>query len=72
MTNLFNRIFVAHPKSVGESYLQHMAFAGWFASRLLFAGMAALIHAGIPSLFEATAGNLIKQMHARLTNRHDH
>ena len=70
MTRTFARIFVDHPRSVDETYFQHLRFAGWFAARLLMAGGAALIHAIIPCLFEKTASRLISEMHARLTSRH--
>ena len=70
MTRMFRYVFVDHPNSVEESYFQHMRFAGWFASRLLMAGGAALVHAIIPCLFEKTASKMICQMHDRLTNRH--
>jgi len=70
MTRLWHRIFVDHPQSVEESYFQHMAFAGWFAARLLAAGGAALVHALIPCLFEKTASRMTGDMHMRLTTRH--
>ena len=69
MTRVFCRIFLDHPKSVGESYVQHMRFAGWFAGQLLGAGCAALIHAVIPCLFERTASRRIHALHARLSRR---
>jgi hypothetical protein len=69
MTRTFQRIFTQHPQSVNETYFEHMRFAGWFAAQLLAAGLAALIHAIIPGLFEKTAGRMIQNMNARLTNR---
>ena len=42
------RAFKDHPASVGETYVEHMGFAGWFAGRLFIAGAAALIDAVIP------------------------
>ena len=70
MNRILTQIFVDHPKSVDETYFQHMAFAGWFASRLFMAAGAATVHAIIPCLFEKTASNLINQMHHRMHNRH--
>lgn len=70
MTRVWQRIFIDHPQTVDESYLEHMRFAGWFAGRLLLAGGAALIHALIPCLFEKTAGRMIGEMHMRLASRH--
>ncbi|MEL6639865.1 MAG: DUF6356 family protein [Pseudomonadota bacterium] len=69
MTRTWHRIFVSHPQSVDETYFEHFRFAGWFATRLLGAGFAALIHAIVPCLFEKTASVMIKDMHARLSGR---
>ena len=69
MSPLFARVFTDHPRSVDETYLEHMAFAGWFAGRLLLAGGAALVHAVIPCLFEKTASRMIGEMHGRLSRR---
>ena len=69
MTRTWQRIFVDHPQSVDETYLEHLRFAGRFATRLLMAGGAALIHAVIPCLFKNTASGMIREMHARVTRR---
>jgi hypothetical protein len=66
---MFGRLFLDHPRSVNESYFEHLLFAGGFALRLLGAGLAALIHALIPCLFEKTAGNMIVRMHSKILNR---
>jgi hypothetical protein len=64
------QFFTEHPESVGESYLEHMNVALSFAVPLLAAGLAALIHAFLPFLFLTTASRTVKQLHARMTNRH--
>jgi len=69
MVRAFARIFIDHPRSVDETYFEHMRFAGWFAVRLLMAGGAAIVHAVIPCLFESTASRMIAQMHERLASR---
>ena len=66
---MFQRIFLAHPATVDESFLQHMAFALKFAGLLLAAGMAALVHAFIPCLFEKTASRIIATLYERTENR---
>ena len=66
---MFGRLFLDHPRSVDESYFEHLLFAGGFAVRLIGAGLAALIHALIPCLFEKTAGNMIMGMHSKISNR---
>lgn len=70
MIRPWTRIFIDHPRSVDETYFEHMRFAGWFAARLLVAGGAALVHAVVPCLFETTASRMIAQMNARLAGRH--
>ena len=65
----FFRLFRDHPASVGETYFGHMRFAGWFASRLLLAGGAALVHAIIPPLFEHTSGNQVRLLFNTIERR---
>ncbi|NNE82037.1 MAG: hypothetical protein HKN18_17345 [Silicimonas sp.] len=69
MNRTIQSIFIAHPASVDETYFQHLRFALGFSLRLFGAGMAALIHALIPCLFEKTASNLIRDMHRRIVTR---
>ena len=69
MTDRIARIFTAHPATVGESYVGHLAFAAWFASRLLLAGGAALVHAFLPFLFETTASRIVRELHQRIERR---
>ena len=66
----FLRGFHDHPASVQESYFGHMRFALGFAGTLLAAGGAALVHALIPPLFETTASEKVKALHARIAARH--
>ncbi len=66
---MMNRIFLDHPRSVDESYLEHMAFAGKFSFRLFGAAFCALIHAIIPCAFEKTASRMIAEMYAKTHNR---
>ncbi|MEL6372620.1 MAG: DUF6356 family protein [Pseudomonadota bacterium] len=66
---MFSRLFLNHPRAVGESYFEHMAFAGWFAGKLFVAAGAALVHALVPCLFERTASRAIAQLYERTHNR---
>ena len=63
------KLFTDHPASVHETYFGHMAFAGWFASKLFMAAFAALIHAFLPFLFETTASSIIRELYERTHNR---
>jgi hypothetical protein len=66
---MFGRLFLDHPRSVDKSYFEHLLFAGGFALRLVGAGLAALVHALVPCLFEKTASNMIAKMYAKISNR---
>ena len=66
---MISRVFLNHPRSVEESYLEHATFAGGFSLRLFGAAFAAAIHAVVPCLFEKTASNAIASMYARTHNR---
>lgn len=66
-----DRLFRAHPRSVGESYAEHGWFALRFAARLLIAGGAALVHAAVPCLCETTASRMVLAMHAEIVARRD-
>ena len=56
--------FTAHPASVGETYGEHCRFALGFGARMLFGGIAAMIHAVLPFLFVATAGRTLDELNA--------
>ena len=66
---MISRLFLDHPRSVDETYLQHMAFAAWFATRLTAAAGAALIHALVPGCFETTASRTVAELFERTHNR---
>ena len=67
----FARVFLDHPASVDESYVEHMGFALRFAFWLGVAAGAALIHALIPAACEKTASRIIRRLYARIENRGD-
>jgi len=69
MRTTFERLFVAHPRSVNEGYLAHAGVALRFALLLFWAGLAALVHAVIPALFETSASSTIKKLHCEMSER---
>ena len=63
------RLFLSHPQSVDETYLEHARFAGLFSLKLFVAGLCALIHAVLPFAFEKTASRMIAEMYAKTHTR---
>lgn len=62
----FARLFTEHPRSVGESYTEHLCTAMTFAVRMFLGGLACLVHALLPFLFERTASQCISELHDRM------
>ena len=67
---MFDRFFLAHPRALGQSYLQHQGAAWQIAGSLLGAGLAAVIHGALPFLFETTASSTVARLHERMAARH--
>jgi hypothetical protein len=64
------RAFTDHPASVGESYTQHLFRAVYFGVRMVFAGIACLVHGVLPFLFVRTGSRAITELNDRmLVNR---
>lgn len=64
---MFDRLFLAHPREVGESYGAHRRVALGFSVALFAAAFACLVHALVPGLFKTTASGIIVRLHARMT-----
>jgi hypothetical protein len=60
---MLKRLFTQHPRSVGESYGEHLGVAGSFGLRLTLAGLACLVHGLLPFLFVKTGSNAIRALH---------
>jgi len=60
------RAFTEHPTSVGESYGEHLGRALCFGSRMIFAGIACMVHGVLPFLFVRTGSRAISELNERL------
>ncbi len=63
------RIFTEHPKSIGETYFQHLRFASANGLRLVYSGLACIVHSVLPFLFIDTASDVVKKMYAHMIQR---
>jgi len=63
------RAFTEHPRSVGETYLQHLGVAARCGVSMVVAGMACLVHALLPFLFERTASDCLTRLHQRMVEQ---
>ena len=61
--------FTKHPKSVDETYFEHMKCAFKFFYTLLGLSIAALVHAVFPFWFEHTASRGVKKLNDCMKDR---
>jgi hypothetical protein len=61
-----NTLFVKHPASVGETYSQHLVHATGFGARMVWGGIACMVHAVLPFMFVKTASRVIKELNQRM------
>lgn len=64
-----SNIFTKHPHSIGESYFQHFKFAFSFGVRLLLGGLACIMHAFFPFIFQKTGSNVLLKLTQHFINR---
>ena len=60
------RAFTEHPASVGESYSEHLLRAVCFGTRMVFAGMACILHGVLPFMFERTGSSAVTELNERM------
>ena len=60
------RAFTEHPASVGESYTEHLFRALCFGMRMVFAGVACVVHGVLPFLFVRTGSRAIAELNDRM------
>lgn len=63
---MFDRLFVAHPASVGESYGQHLLHSLSFAAAMFCGAMACLAHAFVPAICQRTGSGIVAGLYQRM------
>lgn len=63
---MIDRVFFEHPRSVGESYGEHLRIASGFGLTMMGAGLACIVHGIVPSLFVKTGSAAIDHLHGRM------
>jgi hypothetical protein len=64
---MFEKLFLEHPRSVGEGYFAHMGMAFSFGGTMLLYGLVCLIHGIFPFLFKSTGSRAITELYRRMT-----
>jgi hypothetical protein len=64
--SFFRSIFVEHPASVDETYLQHFISALGFGTKMIVAGVACIVHGLLPALFVTRGSDTVCALHERM------
>ena len=67
--SVFRRLFVEHPASVDETYLQHFITAVSFGTAMIVAGVACMVHGLLPAVFVTRGSDTIYALHERMVVR---
>lgn len=67
--SLLDRLLLAHPRTVGESYVEHAGIAGRFGATMVAGGVKCLVHAVLPAVFERSASECVARLNGELTRR---
>lgn len=60
------RLFTDHPRSVGETYLEHLQFACAFGARMVAGGIACFLHGILPFLFTTAGSRTVLALYDRM------
>ena len=63
---MFKSLFTEHPRSVGESYFEHMGMSASFGAAMLKGAAACFVHALIPGLCVRTGSGVVSVLHHRM------
>jgi hypothetical protein len=63
------RLFLEHPRSIGETYFEHQRCAFEIGATLIAAGFACLIHGLVPAAFRDTGSRVVSQVYQRTSAR---
>lgn len=66
---MIDRLFLDHLHEIAETYREHGGHAIYIAFRLIFSGLACLIHALVPGLFVHTASHAVRDIDALMARR---
>jgi hypothetical protein len=64
--SMVGKVFLDHPRALGETYWQHQRRALQFGTSMVSAGLACLLHALIPAIFVRTASSTVVRLHEQM------
>lgn len=65
---IIDGLFLAHPRSVGEGYFEHLRFAWRFGARMFGGACAAFVHGILPCVLPNAASGRVRELWNALEN----
>ena len=66
---MIRRIFLDHPRTVGETYREHFGVAAGFGATMIWGGVKAVAHAFVPSICKTSGSDTVRALHAKLVEK---
>lgn len=66
---MFNRLFIDHPYTVDENYIEHFGVASSFGVAMTRSGLCALVHAVVPGWCITSASDTIQRLNAIMVEK---
>ncbi|CAN5236480.1 hypothetical protein BH09PSE3_BH09PSE3_12930 [soil metagenome] len=66
---MIRRIFLDHPRTVGEGYWEHFGVASRFGAAMLIGGSKAMVHAVFPNLCKTSGSDTVRKLHAEMVRK---
>jgi len=66
---MLDKLFFEHPADIGESYGEHLREASGFGLAMIGGGIACMIHALVPALFETRGSTTVAKLHDKLVRK---
>lgn len=63
---MLSKLFLEHPRSVGETYLVHQRQAFGFGVAMILGGVACLLHGLVPAMFLRTGSSTVARLHHKM------
>ena len=59
---MFRRLFIDHPRTVDETYIEHFGVVSKFGVTMIWGGLCALVHAVVPGWCVTTGSRTIERL----------
>ncbi len=69
IVRMIRRLFLDHPASVGESYVEHFGVASGFGLKMISGGVRCAVHGVLPFLWKTAGSDTVAALHAELVTK---